>query len=1172
MMKLKIHFNPVFWFTILLFGFLVTEPVLGQTGWRWLNPRPQGNHLSKVQALNANVIYAAGEAGTVLKTTNGGTNWRMLRTRTNLNILSLIMVHPDSGYVAGDSGLLLKTVNGGTAWFRQNVPGASDLRGVFFQNSRSGWVCGKNGFISKTQNGGLIWQTQNTASTQTLNDIRFLNPQIGWAVGNKGSIYKTNNGGSNWTAQTSGTTKNIRFLRILDADSALAVGDSGLVLKTTNGGSNWTTLFTNADNIDFQSLYSIKTDTLLVCGGNVNQDPIIAFSNDRGQNWDVTPFQASRPISSFSFLNRNTAFAVGADGELLKTEDRFQLGNSLKTGFAGDFTCSHFFSPDSGFVFGKESASSVLLQTSDGGNNWSNANSPGLFLPEDIQFLGAQTGFISGTGGSLAKTIDRGNSWVLQNTGVSQSLWGIHFANANLGYAVGTAGTILKTTNGGQNWQSQTSATGTGFRLFDAFAVNPQVAFIVGENGIQNTLNGGLNWATQLTGDTMNSLHFFNAQAGFAVGKKGKIFRTINGGQNWNQVNLGLKMDLTRITFHNATHGIITGDSGLVLLSLNGGISWVRQLSYNKSFLKGAALVNDTVAYICGSRSAILKTTTAGSTCPDALFNYTGVFLPGKFCQSDTITQSLYFDGSPGGAFSAQPAGLNINPITGKINPVASIPGNYTVQYQVTPPNGCPTQTFTTTALIQALTYIPRARLEVKRPEYALPPQTIFEPCDGDTLVAKARNQFANLKFAWYKNNQLLPDTTQELKVSQSGMYAVKYREQACAGPFYDTVQINFEEAKKPKKPGLSLLDPPQSCNDDFTLGALVAGTVNFEWVNEFGVVIPGQTGNNLTQTRPGTYRIQIDSLGCKNISEPITILPVGADTVLPQLFTVTTEGSSVPAERNRVEWNRVNYDTNEIKRVIVYRAVEGELFYTPIAEIPATDSSFTDLEALPQNRAYAYKISAKQLCGAALFFTPASSLQNSIHLNVARHPPNNYVLRWSEPEGFVVQKYRILRGLTYNSLTEIEDSLPGNITSFIDQPAAGSDYFYRIEATTAQSYVPWGRISAGARIRKSSSNTSPTTFSVCDSCYTAFYALPILASSPFQIFPNPHQEEFTLSGLDPKNSYHFQMVNFMGQMVGNEIAKGENQFRFQKKLPSGPYLLKVESKGQYWFLRIIRR
>jgi hypothetical protein len=46
-----------------------------QPGWFWQNPRPQGNALYGVSVLNANTMIAVGDAGTVVKSTDGGAKW-----------------------------------------------------------------------------------------------------------------------------------------------------------------------------------------------------------------------------------------------------------------------------------------------------------------------------------------------------------------------------------------------------------------------------------------------------------------------------------------------------------------------------------------------------------------------------------------------------------------------------------------------------------------------------------------------------------------------------------------------------------------------------------------------------------------------------------------------------------------------------------------------------------------------------------------------------------------------------------------------------------------------------------------------------------------------------------------------------------------------------------------
>lgn len=1140
---------------LILFSF----PSAGQTGWSWLNPKPQGNTLRKVQALNSNLAFAIGDAGTIIRTQNAGAEWKVQRSRTNLNLKALSFVHPDSGFVVGDSGIILKTVNSGTAWFRQNSGTLDSLNSVFFVNSKIGWVSGANGLVLKTTNGGQTWQNQNTQTANSLNRLFFISSLIGWVGGNNGTIAKTTDGGSNWFPQTSPVSANINDIIFQSANIGFAIGSTGTILKTTNGGTDWVQQNSNT-TFSLNSISILPSDTLLIAGGSPIEDPLLLKTVDGGENWFESNSFPDQKIYGLSNLNFGVGFGVGQSGYIFKSTDGFESGENLKSGFNFTFYNSWFLSADTGFVCGFENLQQFTLRTVNGGQSWDTTNfNSGLSISFDIQFVSPTIGYLCGTNGKVFKTSNRGSNWIETGSlGTTNTIRSLSFVSPDTGFAVGQNNGIYRTNNAGQNWESQTSATPQ--YLYKVFFVSSQTGYAAGENGIQKTSNGGNLWVQQHSGDTINSMFFFNALSGIAVGNNGLVLKTNNGGTNWNPQELGTNLHLEKVHFSNSQQGLIAGERGIVFRTIDGGNSWIKQLSYTNLNLFAAFLVNDTVGYIAGVDGTILKTTTGGSTCPDALFNYTGVFLPGKFCQNDTLTQSLYFDGTPGGTFSANPPGLNINPTTGIINPILSTPGNYSVQYQVTPPNGCPTQNFSTTAAIQTLQFIPRAKLEVTRPPYALPPETPFVPCKGDTMLTKARNKFADLGFAWYKNNQLLPDTTQEIKVTTSGLYAVKYRDQACAGPFYDTVQIDFATTLRPAEPGISITNPPLTCNDDFTLATPANTNVTYQWVGEpANSLLAGQSANTLTTSRVGTYRIQIDSLGCKRLSGPITQLPIGADTVLPTLFTVSTKGTDIPTERNEVKWNRITYDTSEIKRVIVYRVAEGEFFYTPIAEIPASDSVYLDEEVLPGNRAYSYRISAKQLCGTELFYSPSSELLNSINLKITNHAPNNFILRWTEPKEYSVRKYTVLRGQAYNNLTILSDSVPSDITTFIDNPPGVGPWFYRIEAQTDKLYQPWGRIQAA--IRKSSSNTGNTTLSVCDSCGNETQFAPFPIQSNIKIFPNPHRNGFFIGGLNQEQFTELKLFDNQGKQLQQQRFCGAGQYYFNPNLKPGLYLLFISTE-----------
>lgn len=270
-------------------------------------------------------------------------------------------------------------------------------------------------------------------------------------------------------------------------------------------------------------------------------------------------------------------------------------------------------------------------------------------------------------------------------------------------------------------------------------------------------------------------------------------------------------------------------------------------------------------------------------------------------------------------------------------------------------------------------------------------------------------------------------------------------------------------------------------------------------------------------------------------------------------------------AKKNEIPWNRNNYDTTEIKRVIIYRSIDGEPFQQ-IAERPASDSLFVDPISDPSSNSFSYKISAKQTCGPELFFTPSSELQSSINLNISIHPPGKRVLRWNLPNGFLVNKFRIYRGLDYSNLQILVDSLPGSINSYIDESSVGQDFLYRIESETNDDYLPWGRIMAAQR--KTASNTKNSTFSVCDSCYLFKQNSLSEENSSLILFPNPTSGTIIIKGFEKMNGpLVIQVFSSQEVMVDkSELNDEKPLYTFPKSTRPGLYFIQVSQE------KLIRR
>lgn len=63
-----------------------------------------------------------------------------------------------------------------------------------------------------------------------------------------------------------------------------------------------------------------------------------------------------------------------------------------------------------------------------------------------------------------------------------------------------------------------------------------------------------------------------------AVGPRGHIVVSADGGQSWTQSQVPVSSDLTAVYFPSATHGWVVGHDGVVLATTDGGTTWKKQL------------------------------------------------------------------------------------------------------------------------------------------------------------------------------------------------------------------------------------------------------------------------------------------------------------------------------------------------------------------------------------------------------------------------------------------------------------------------------------------------------------------------------------------------------------------------------------------------------------------
>jgi photosystem II stability/assembly factor-like uncharacterized protein len=210
--------------------------------------------VSFIDATHGTVV---GDAGTILRTTNGGAIWATQSSGTTNTLRGVSFTDNNTGTAVGDGGgggRILRTTNGGETWTLQGN-GAVLLYGVCFTDANNGTAVGYVGppplfgYFLRTTNGGATWTGQTLSGAFTFRGVCFTDANTGTIAGagvtGSGLILRTTNGGADWTYFYCDDGK--LSVSFTDANIGTAVGWYGTILRTTNGGSTFVEQPRNAE-------------------------------------------------------------------------------------------------------------------------------------------------------------------------------------------------------------------------------------------------------------------------------------------------------------------------------------------------------------------------------------------------------------------------------------------------------------------------------------------------------------------------------------------------------------------------------------------------------------------------------------------------------------------------------------------------------------------------------------------------------------------------------------------------------------------------------------------------------------------------------------------------------------------------------------------------------------
>ena len=470
----------------------------------------------------------------ILKTINGGESWTAQASPTTLWLYSVSFSDSQNGWAVGPNGTIVATSNGGTNWVLQ--PSGEINEWFYGCGAASGsnvWVGGSGGLIKATTNGGTNWSAQTSGITDALRSFSFVNTTTGWAVGDAGKVLKYSpvpsgtvtvtspNGGENWKVGssqnitwTSSSVTNVKLEYSADngtswtqivASTPAAAATYAWTIPNSNSTQALVRVSDAANNtIKDQSnaVFTIYTPTVSVTSPNggeswkAGSSPNITwtssnitnvkleYSADNGTSWTqiVASTAASSGTYSWTVPNTNTSQA------LIRVSD------------ASDNTITDL----SNVVFTIYTPS-VTVTSPNGGENWKVGSSQNItWSSSNVTNVKLEYSVNNGTGWTqiVASTPSAAGTyaWTIPNSNTTQALVRVSDASdnaiidqSNAVFTIHTPTITVISPNGGEEWKVGTNKNIT---WTSSYVTNVKLEYSV---------DSGSNWTTIITSTPANT-------------------------------------------------------------------------------------------------------------------------------------------------------------------------------------------------------------------------------------------------------------------------------------------------------------------------------------------------------------------------------------------------------------------------------------------------------------------------------------------------------------------------------------------------------------------------------------------------------------------------------------------------------------------------------------------
>jgi photosystem II stability/assembly factor-like uncharacterized protein len=590
---------------------IVVEILAGSIGARaaeapvarvWLSPLPTGETLRAVWGSEAS-LWAVGDAGTVLKSTDHGGFWLAADSGTTQNLKAIWGSTEGDLWIAGDGETILRSTDGGAGWHRLSPPGGGNLEAVWGSEAHDVYFAGSNGQLLHTDDHGRSFTTIRPLgdTDEQLTAVWGSGTDEICVSGDRGSIVSSGDRGQSWTtmrkqtmrplppgqpaaaavpktppaappAPASGSsavsitgTRRGDWLAVVTSWTATRKGNTGAIgmQHTADGGKTWKEPHvepTPAPWPGFHAFHPASDRTVYGVATFEQWDrPVeerqrvgLIVSRDGGATFERRSFlPRGGGVNAIWRDSTGPLIAVGPLGLILRSRDDGRTWEESSTHPFGTATLRSSWSDGAGqvWIVGDDC---TVLHSSDGGSRFEPQRPCPAGAGTEVRSVWGSSGedvYIAGS--FVSRTVDRGMHWaVVSPPAPVAALWHVWGSDATDLYAAGYG--VWRSTDNAQSWRMVNgSRSRTPADEFGGMFGIGKDRFSFTENGrLERGSKTGASWqglAPPVAGWRTGAFWSEGSLALWALGPNHGLFRSTDAGKTFQPIPTTLGKSTTFI-------------------------------------------------------------------------------------------------------------------------------------------------------------------------------------------------------------------------------------------------------------------------------------------------------------------------------------------------------------------------------------------------------------------------------------------------------------------------------------------------------------------------------------------------------------------------------------------------------------------------------------------------